>query len=167
MTGQRVREVVRRLAVEEFGAQLIVEPIPGYQVLTCSRLDDPLAGIRSAREVQAVARRELLDFVNEARAAGRSWDEVGVVLDLPDGPDDEPRGEAAFVQVIERREAKPGQDFFRVPATSWRCGSCGSVVQDRGPFESHPEDNESGHASDCARQQAAVQEWRERTGWEE
>ncbi|WP_220187084.1 hypothetical protein, partial [Pseudonocardia pini] len=97
--------------------------------------------------------------------AGRSWEEVGEALGLPD--DGEPVGEVAFAFVVEGREPERPRELFRLSSTSWRCGSCGELVSDRGPFESHPVDNESGHTDDCARHLADVQAWRERTGWED
>jgi hypothetical protein len=40
-------------------------------------------------------------------------------------------------------------------------------ITDRGPFESHPEDCESGHAEDCSRFAAELAAWQaERDAWE-
>jgi hypothetical protein len=107
----------------------------------------------------------LIDTVEAARAAGRSWDEVGEALGLPD--DGDPIGEVVFALIVEGREPQRPRELFWLPSTSWRCASCGELVQDRGPFESHPDDNESGHTDDCARHRADVQAWRARTGWED
>jgi hypothetical protein len=39
-------------------------------------------------------------------------------------------------------------------------------VTDRGPFESHPEDCESGHAEDCSQFAAELAAWQaERDAW--
>lgn len=38
------------------------------------------------------------------------------------------------------------------------CSTCGGFVKDNGPYISHPEDEENGHAADCARHQQAVAE---------
>ncbi|MCE3551345.1 hypothetical protein LWC33_07750 [Pseudonocardia sp. RS11V-5] len=162
---RRLQTLLEEVAVEQFEGQVVVEPIEGYQILTRRRLADPLPGVQAAAVLRDAARRVLVDAVEAARAAGRSWDEVGEALDLPD--DAEPAGEVAFALVVERREPERPQELFQVPATSWRCGSCGELVSDRGPFESHPVDNESGHAADCARHVADVRAWRERTGWED
>ncbi|GAA4544182.1 hypothetical protein [Pseudonocardia xishanensis] len=162
---RRLQTLVEEVAVEQFDGHVVVEPIEGYQMLTRRRLVEPLPGVRAAAVLRDAARRVLVDAVEAARAAGRSWDEVGDALGLPD--DGEPVGEVAFAFVVERREPERPRELFRLSATSWRCGSCGELVSDRGPFESHPVDNESGHADDCARHLADVQAWRERTGWED
>ncbi|GAA2870921.1 hypothetical protein GCM10010472_30320 [Pseudonocardia halophobica] len=162
---RRLQTLLEEVAVEQFDGQVVVEPIEGYQILTRRRLVDPLPGVRAAAVLRAAARRVLVDAVEAARAAGRSWDEVGEALGLPDT--DEPVGEVAFALVVEGREPERAREMFRVPSASWRCGACGELVRDQGPFESHPADVESGHAADCTRHLADVQAWRERTGWEE
>lgn len=162
---RRLQTLLEEVAVEQFDGQVVVEPIEGYQVLTRRRLVDPLPGVRAAAVLRAAARWVLVDAVEAARAAGRSWDEVGEALGLPDP--DEPVGELAFALVVEGREPQRARELFRVPSASWRCGGCGEQVRDQGPFESHPADVESGHAADCTRHLADVQAWRKRTGWEE
>ncbi|MCF7547418.1 hypothetical protein [Pseudonocardia sp. WMMC193] len=162
---RRFQTLMEEVAVEQFEGQVVIEPIEGYQMLTRRRLVDPLPGVRAAAVVRDAARRVLVDAVEASRAAGRSWDEVGAALGLPD--DGDPVGEVAFALVVERREPERPRELFHVPSTSWRCGSCGELVSDRGPFESQPVDNESGHADDCARHLPDVRAWRERTGWED
>lgn len=162
---RRLHALMEEVAVEQFEGQVVVEPIEGYQMLTRRRLVEPLPGVRAAAVLRAAAGRVLVDAVEVARAAGRSWEEVGEALGLPD--DGEPVGEVAFAFVVEGREPERPRELFRLSSTSWRCGSCGELVSDRGPFESHPVDNESGHTDDCARHLADVQAWRERTGWED
>jgi hypothetical protein len=34
---------------------------------------------------------------------------------------------------------------------AWTCQSCGENVSDRGPYNGHPEDEQSGHADGCER----------------
>jgi hypothetical protein len=162
---RRLQALVEELAVERFEGQVVVEPIEGYQILTRRRLVDPFPGVRAAAVLRDAARRVLVDSVEAARAAGRSWDEIGEALRLPG--DGDPVGEVAFALIVEGREPQRPRELFRVPSTSWRCASCGELVQDRGPFESHPDDNESGHTDACARHRADVHDWRERTGWED
>lgn len=161
----RLQTLMEEIAVEQFGGEVVVEPIEGYQFLTRRRLVDPLPGVRAAAVLRDVAWRVLVDAVEAARAAGRSWEELGEALGLP--LDGEPLGEVAFAFVVERREPERARELFWSPATSWRCASCGELVTDRGPFESHPDDNESGHATDCARHLADVRAWQTRTGWED
>ncbi|MEU7811843.1 hypothetical protein [Pseudonocardia sp. NPDC049154] len=161
---RRLQILMEEVAVEQFDGQVVVEPIEGYQMLTRRRLVDPLPGVRAAAVLRDAARRVLVDVVEAARAAGRSWDEVGEALGLPDEGD--PVGEVAFGLVVEGREPQCPRELFRPPSSSWRCASCGELVQDRGPFESLPDDNESGHTDDCARHRADVRAWRARTSWE-
>jgi hypothetical protein len=162
---QRLQVLIEEVAVEQFDGQVVVEPIEGYQILTRRRLVDPLPGVRAAAVLRDAARRVLVDAVEAARAAGRSWDEIGTALSMPD--DGDPIGEVAFALIVEGREPQRPRELFRLPSTSWRCASCGEPVQDRGPFESHPDDNESGHTDDCARHRADMEAWKTRTGWED
>ncbi|WP_224393203.1 hypothetical protein [Pseudonocardia sp. ICBG1293] len=78
----RVRELVRRIAVEAFGAAESEVPIPGFTVFTDRRLDDPLAGIRAALLVHTVAESQLTEYARAARAAGRSWDQIADALGI-------------------------------------------------------------------------------------
>jgi hypothetical protein len=161
---RRLQTLMEGVAVELFEGQVVVEPIEGYQILTRRRLVDPMPGVRAAALLRAATCRVLVDVVETPRAAGRSWDEIGEAL----GPDDgDPVAEVAFAFIVEGREPERARELIRVPSTSWRCASCGELVQDRGPFESHPDDNESGHTDDCARHRADVQAWQTRTGWED
>jgi hypothetical protein len=163
---EQLHRLAERLAVEEFGGKVVVEPIPGYQVLTRRRLVDPLPGVRAARALASASRGLLVEQARDARAAGRSWDEIGEALGLPNGAADEPRAEAAFDEVVENRRAEPVRRSFEAPSTYWRCGSCGGLVTDYGMSgSSHPDDQESGHAETCARHHAAIATWRTDTGW--
>lgn len=169
----RVRSLVWSGAVEVFDAVRHEDPIEGFRLLARSRLDDPLAGIRAALLVRAVGAAQLYQHATDARAAGRSWEEIGEALELPcvAAGASRPSGEAAFEWLIEGHEPEPpdssGVRLFREPAASWRCGKCGALVTDRGPFESHPDDNESGHAETCTRHAHEIAGWRVRTGWED
>ena len=162
------RRLVRQIAVDVFGAQVVETPIPGFTVITEIALDDPLAGVRAALLLRGVAEAQLYDHARAARGAGRSWDEVGAALELPDYEFDA-RAEVTFAWLVEGREPEPAQQdpvpVFRPPSAWWRCGACGQQVTDRGPYEPHPDDNETGHAPDCARHSADVAAWTARTGW--
>jgi hypothetical protein len=60
--------------------------------------------------------------------------------------EDEPRAEQAYRLLIEGRPLPVDEpSWFHRPTASWTCSSCGQRVTDRGPFESHPDDNEQGH----------------------
>lgn len=159
----QVRQVVRRLAVEGFGTEAVEVAIPGFDRITRPGLADPLAGVQAGVLVRAVAGREIREAATDARAAGRSWDEIADALGLTDDEDGPPgtRAERAFEQVAGRSDA------FRAADVRWTCAWCGQRVTDRGPFESHPHDREDGHAADCARQGAELAAWRVETGWED
>lgn len=162
----RIQELVRRIAVEVFGTTEIEVPIPGFTIFTDRKLDDPLAGLRAAVLMRGVAEAQLYDYARTARAAGRSWDEIGAVLGLPTG--DAPLGDVAFDWLVCGRAPDPdseGVRSFRTPSAYWRCITCDAQVTDDGPFESHPGDNETGHTDTCARHRAEVTAWAQRTGW--
>jgi hypothetical protein len=110
---------------------------------------EPLEGIRIALTRASAARRAVDDYVKIAREEGRTWAQVGEALGLAETAADRsvPLAEAAFEHVV------PLRDSFRfdTPSFGWHCRSCGGFVSDRGPYESHPEDNEHGHAQGCAR----------------
>ncbi|MEK6467324.1 hypothetical protein [Pseudonocardia alni] len=103
----RIRELIRRIAVEVFGTTETEVPIPGFTNFTDRKPDDPLAGIRAALLMRSVAEGQLYDYARSARAAGRSWDEIGAVLGL--ATDGVPIGEAAF----GRRNALPMESESR------------------------------------------------------
>lgn len=162
-----IRGLVRRIAVEVFDTTEVEVPIPGYTVLTDRRLDDPLAGIRAALLVRGVAEAQLYDYARTARAAGRSWNEIGAALGLPS--EAAPVGEAAFDWLVCGRPPASKEEgwSWRAPSACWRCTTCDAQVTDNGPFESHPGDNETGHTESCARHRAEVAAWAARTGWED
>ncbi len=162
----RIRELVRRIAVEVFGTSETEVPIPGFTAFTDRKLDDPLAGIRAALLMRSVAEAQLYDYARSARAAGKSWVEIGAVLSLPTGG--VPVGEAAFDWLVCGRVPDPERDgirSFRTPSAYWRCSTCGEQVTDNGPFEGHPGNCEDGHAKGCLRHRAEVQAWND--GWAE
>jgi hypothetical protein len=41
----------------------------------------------------------------------------------------------------------------------YTCPACAQAISGRGPYESHPEDNEQGHADGCARLAADAAAW--------
>ncbi|MEU9821748.1 hypothetical protein ACIGG9_18255 [Pseudonocardia alni] len=162
----RIRELVRRIAVDVFDATEVEIPIPGFTVFTDRKLDDPLAGLRAALLLRNVGEAQLYEYARTARAAGRSWDEVAKALDLStDGLGS--AGETAFDWLVVGRVPEPDPEdvrSFRTPSAYWRCGSCDQLITDDGPFESHPDDQEGGHARGCARHLKDIAAWRERTG---
>lgn len=166
----QARELIRRVAVEAFGAAVLEEPVEGFQILTIPVLDDPLAGVRAAQLMADVAAGELREWARRARGAGHTWDDVAGALELIESdPYGRTPGEMAWEWLVEDRPPTfAGPEHYRWPSsTSWMCTSCGRRVRDSGPYESHPDDREHGHAPGCARHDAAVAAWRRRTGWDD
>jgi hypothetical protein len=161
-----------KLAVDGFGATASEVPIEGYRLLTRTVLDNPLAGVRAAIAVRNGGERLIRDWADKARAAGTSWDEIGEALGLLQEGQSFSREEAAFEYVVDskplpKNDTGEWQPRYDQRNTYWSCGSCGQRIIDRGPYESHPDDNESGHAEGCERHAAEVAAWKVRTGWDD
>lgn len=85
--------------------------------------------------------------IRRAREAGVSWAGLAPVLGMDDG-------EAAFEWATGGVE-----DRWRRSSVPYRCPACAELICDYGPYENHPEDNESGHAPGCARHLTALLTW--------
>jgi hypothetical protein len=162
-----VGQVVRRAARDVFGASIVETPIEGFRLLTRSSLDDPRAGIRAALAVQGIAGSLVGEYARDARAAGRSWEDIAEVLGIEDDRDAYcGRGEVVYRFLVEGEPLPGGErSRFERSSTYWRCGSCGELVADRGPFGAHPADNESGHTESCARHAAEIAAYVRDRGW--
>jgi hypothetical protein len=111
----------------------------------------------SRRLARNVALRELRIYAEQARGAGRTWDEIAEALGIePTEGGGEPRDEQAYLLLIEGQPL-PGDEGlgWRRQTAFWTCTACGQRVTDYGPFESHSDDREQGHAESCARRAAA------------
>lgn len=157
-----VRALVRRVAETVHGATVTHQSVPGYRVLTDTVLDDPLAGVRAAALVQHVAAGQVREHADDARAAGRTWSDVADALGIADGQC--PRGELAYLLLVEHQALPVDPPSFRRSSTWWRCGTCGERVTDYGPFDPHPADREDGHATGCDRLAADLSAYA--AGWE-
>lgn len=95
----------------------------------------------------------------EARGEGTTWKELAQLLDITDS-DGVSAAEAAWDSLVE--SSRPGGHNWGLtrPYFGYTCVSCQKSITDYGPFESHPEDNERGHAEDCARFRAELAAWR-------
>lgn len=151
-----LRSAIRRTASEAFGGEIVRESIAGL-TFSVEALDDPLTGVRAALLARNVAVAELRRYAEAARGAGRSWDEVAEALGIEASDDDEPRAEQAYLLLMEGRPL-PEDESSRtwLLAARWTCATCGQRVHDSGPFGSHPDDVEDGHAVTCARRAAAI-----------
>jgi hypothetical protein len=143
---REVHGAVLRVVTASAPLAFTVAPIWPGSPLT-ERQPAPVPALRAAvllsRLFSAEARRQ----VRRAREAGVSWADLAPVLDAEDG-------QAAFEWATGGAE-----DSWRRAAVTYRCPSCGGLVSDYGPYENHPDDNESGHAPDCARHLAALVTW--------
>lgn len=153
------REHVRRVATVAFDAVEQHEPIEGFHGLARPVLDEPLAGVRAGRLVAEVASGQLRDWALRALGAGRTWDEVGLALELSPEPDGPTRAELAWDWLIEHRPPTPASAAQGSPSAIWKCTTCRERVRDTGPFDSHPDDREAGHLDDCTRRTAALDAW--------
>jgi hypothetical protein len=145
---------VLRIA-EAGGAEIREQPIwPGS--ISTRRYAEPLAGIRAAQTVKRTADRVADEYVKHARAEGIGWRLIGEALGLAE--DGQRTGyalaEAAYEHVVGER------DVFRDPSFYYTCPACDQGITDRGPYESHPEDNERGHDEGCTRLATDVAAWR-------
>ena len=125
--------------------------------------------LRAALAVQSQAGARVVRYVDAMRGEGASWKRVAEVLFPPneyggENQDVANQGntpeECAFYLVAP--ESQRGM-MFEPSTTRWTCGGpagCGERITDSGPFESHPDDNERGHAETCARHAAAVATWK-------
>jgi hypothetical protein len=114
------------------------------------------------------AARICRDRAERARGDGITWQQIGEALGLHQGPGAR-LGYDLGVAAFEHFTGEP--DLWYRDSFQFRCASCGGYITDRGPFESHPEDNEHGHAPGCVRLAADVAAWRaqwdawEAQGW--
>jgi hypothetical protein len=153
-----LRRAIRETARDVYAAEIVQVPIAGMPSIKRDALDNPLAGIGAALLTRDVANAELRTYAEEARGAGRSWDEVGEALGIEPAADGEPRDEQAYRLVIEGRPLRTSHEttWWQRPTARWTCSSCRQHVTDHGPFESHPDDVEQGHNDACGRRAAAL-----------
>lgn len=133
----------------------IISEITGHNFGDREVAADPLQAIEEADRIAKVARSLANDYAKKARRHGRSWDEIGQAFGFDT---DEVPGPAiqAYERVVEASlSATP----------SWKCACCSQRVTDRGPWEPHPADSESGHASDCERHHREIAAYERCRDW--
>jgi hypothetical protein len=115
----------------------------------------PMAGLWAADGLLRRVGQEVQQHARRAREAGHSWEQIGHALDIrPDG------GRSAAEAAYERFAGTPASWPLQGPSFVWPCPACDRVISDRGPYESHPDDNQPGHAKDCSRLAADLARWR-------
>ena len=160
MVGGRLQGLVLDL-VREIHADAAVERRARYDGDQFPELiPTPLAGLWAANSLAVRVSREVAMQARRARESGHSWDEIGQALGIEPG-DGRYVGEATF----ERFAGSPTSCSLRDPSCVWRCPACDRVISDRGPYESHPDDNPPGHAKGCSRLAAELA--RGRASWDD
>lgn len=159
-----LQRAIQTAAREAFGAAIVERPIPGFSLP--DRDVEPLAGVRAAALARGVAADRLQHYAQQARADGHSWNNIAEALGMEGGDGQWSQAELAYLHLIEGQPMHPHEERPRQPSPTahWRCASCGELVTDRGPFEAAPDNNETGHAPDCARHAAEVAAYRDEWG---
>jgi hypothetical protein len=156
-----LRAAIRTAAQEAYGAEMVERPILGLS--TRHRDVEPIAGVRAAVLARDVALGRVREYALQARADGRSRDDIAEALGVEQGEGAVVRGERAYLHLIEDRPLyteDPGPWAPPALAAHWRCASCNQYVSDQGPFEASPEANEQGHTPGCARHAAEMATYR-------
>jgi len=128
------------------------------------RYAEPLADVRTAQVRPETVARVGREHAERARGDGITWEQIGEALGLDQGP----YGTSGYDLGIAAFEHFTAEAGHRYPASfHFGCASCGEYITDRGPFESHPEDNERGHAEGCVRMAADIVAWQaQQDAWE-
>jgi hypothetical protein len=95
------------------------------------------------------------DYVKRARDEGIGWRAIGDALGL--AQDGQRTGYDLAVAAYEQVAGEP--DGYRDRSFYYTCAACEQGISDRGPYESHPEDVERGHAAGCTRLAADLTAW--------
>ena len=146
------------------GGQTTTRPLyPGAETMTIDV--EPLAGARSARDLECGARTVARQYIRQAREAGHSWDQIGRALGVTPNGDADQAGttvaDAAYTYAAGSPHTESSVGYGR--SFIWRCTSCDQAISDRG-LVAGPADDEAGHLDDCPRLAATVAEWN--AGWE-
>jgi hypothetical protein len=121
------------------------------------RYAELLAGVRAAQALAETAVLVGREQAERARGDGVTWEQIGEALGLEQGPDTA-SGYDLGIAAFEYFTGEPGPGY---PASfQFCCASCGEYITDHGPFDSHPEGNEQGHAEGCVRLAADLTAWR-------
>ncbi|TCO61081.1 hypothetical protein [Actinocrispum wychmicini] len=111
-----------------------------------------VAGIAAARTLAAFAHQLMRDYARKARGEGSTWAELAAPLGItPDHNGTTDPAEAAFLAVAGKSPRR-----FDTPTVSWTCTSCDRTITDRGPYNGHPADNETGHTTSCGRHNTEI-----------
>lgn len=125
------------------------------------RIPAPPHGLLAALTVRAAALKQTLEQAEHARAVGFTWWELADALPEKHAVHGDP---VALFELLVPEPLTSGYSRH----TSWRCTSCDKLVIDSGPYNNNVDDDEKGHAENCARHRtdrtkqearAAEQDW--------
>jgi hypothetical protein len=151
----RIQALIIDMVREVHGDEAI-ERRPRYDGDKCPEpAPSPLAGVQAADWVVQRAGQAIHQHARRAREADHSWEQIGQALNMR--PVD---GRSVAESAYERVAGRPADWYFSGPSFTWHCPACGRVIADRGPYESHPDDNQPGHAAECARLADELHRWR-------
>lgn len=146
-----VRSVADRQSPGDFHEAPLFEgdPFP-------ARVPNAVAQLRALVALRGRVETETHYAVRAARGEGVTWHDLAGVLELTDDKDDglSPAERAWYAVMPEDHNWGITRPYF-----GYSCGACTNSIRDFGPFESHPDDNEEGHAGDCARHAELVAAW--------
>jgi hypothetical protein len=160
---QGTEQLVRQALTVKHGPHALIEaPISPQITLTHTVPQDYRQGIEQARSVEMQARALVHNYARKARGEGVPWSDLagplGIVLDP-----DEDYGVDPAARAFEEIAGRPSQRFDPLHVY-WTCTACGAHVDDRGPYNGHPSDDEHGHAETCTRLAADIAAYRARHG---
>lgn len=150
--------VITQLRDEHGDAAVVREPLisrfTGYNFGDQDVPADYLQAIEAAGKLSNAARGLMVGYADKARGQGRSWAEIADAFHI----DSEQVSDPA-VEAFERIAPPDESGWCRDNYTTWTCTSCQQRVTDRGPWNPHPADNESGHADGCERHDREIREY--------
>ncbi|WP_433622750.1 hypothetical protein [Nocardia sp. CA-120079] len=141
----RIREEHGETAITQ---KPLISKLTGYNFGDQDVPTNYLQAIEAAERLASTARGMAGEYAREARGQGRTWAEIAGAFGIDSDDVVDPAVEA-FQRIVP-------PDRWGAESTSWTCTSCDTRVTDRGPYEGHPADNETGHATDCTRHQREI-----------
>lgn len=106
--------------------------------------DGVLAKVEVERHLVLLAGRSFSRAVCDARAEGFGWEQIAEHVPSFTAAYGAEAGEKLF-ESVSIQDSRLERHF------SWRCGDCGGLVLDAGPYGGHPADTEPGHRDGCGR----------------
>lgn len=154
-----VKTLIIRLA-SDAGAEIRERPAWPGAAVSSVREPEPVTGLLAALSAQQAARAAVLSYVAAARGDGLTWDQIGQALRQPGGIGDDLLDDSPYFVAVAAFEYVAGPiEAFCEPTFAWRCRACGRRITDRGPYDGHPLNSQSGHSAGCARLAAEAVEF--------